>query len=70
MLKQSLDLTAILRPTNNTLLHFAAWNGKPGAMKMLLATGAFGDRLEAYNKQGQTAMHVASFRSPLPVVEM
>jgi len=56
--------------TGNSLLHWAAWTGNACMMKALLETGAFAEHLEEINAQGQTAMHVAAFRSPKQVVEL
>lgn len=54
--------------TGNTLLHDAAWIGNTEACEALLKTGGFKDLIEAHNKQGQTAMHVAAFRAPKSLV--
>jgi len=55
------------------VLHDVAWNGNAPACEMLLKSKAFGNEegmvhLETHNNQGQTAMHVAAFRSPKALV--
>lgn len=54
--KRVVDLMAVDRVKGNTLLHEAAWHGNEFACTCLLQTGAFNDKLETCNKQGQTVM--------------
>lgn len=63
------DLTSINPKTGNTLVMDACWVGNLTATRALLATGAFEGKLEASNKQGQTAIHVAAFRASKEVVQ-
>lgn len=64
----AVNLTSLNFKTNNTLVHDAAWIGNTEACQALLQTGAFAELLEATNKQGQTAMHIAAFRAPKALV--
>jgi len=68
--KRVVDLMAVDRVKGNTLLHEAAWHGNEFACTCLLQTGAFNDKLETCNKQGQTVMHLAAFRASKEFVEM
>ena len=65
----TVNLTAKNPKSGNSLLHHAAWCGNADAMIALLGTGAFADMLEERNDTGQTALHIAAFRSPKAVCE-
>jgi len=64
-----LDLSA-QRPDGSTLMHECAWTGNHHVAAELLNTGAFEGRLEERNEKGQTALHVASFRSSKELPEL
>ena len=67
--KPVIDLTRKHPKNQNTLLHTAAWYGNVALGQLLLDTKLFDDNLEDLNKEGQTALHVASFRSPKAMVQ-
>jgi len=62
------NLKSVNFKTGHTLIHDAAWIGNTYAATALLKTGEFSEMLEAANKQGQTAMHLAAFRAPKALV--
>lgn len=62
------DLMQRNEKTGNTLLHEAAWYGHIEMLHLLFETGVFED-VDQYNGQGKSALHVASFRGTLPIVQ-
>jgi ankyrin repeat protein len=62
------DLRATRPIDGNTVLHDIAWTGNVKCMQLVLQTHACDDMIEAMNKQGQTALHVAAFRSAKELV--
>ena len=68
--KCAIDLLQTITKSGNTLLHEAAWFDRPDSVKLLLATGAYDKAaMERSNLAGQTAMHVASFRSTTELIQ-
>ena len=64
------DFTQTNRQNGHTLLHEAAWFDRSECAALLLATGAFAGKLEAFNLKGQTAMHVAGFRATRALLQL
>lgn len=64
------DLSYIVPADGNTLIQSAAWAGNTEVGKLLLETRAFEGQLEHMNKQGQTVLHLASFRAPKTFVTL
>ena len=51
-----------VKPSKNNLLHESVWVNQHMAVKMLIGTGAFKERMDDTNSFGQTALIMASFR--------
>jgi len=61
--KLCIDLLTLNEKTQNNLLHDAAWWGHVEMVRLLLATGQFSKEIiNAYNKSGKGAVHIAAFR--------
>lgn len=58
-----IDLRATRERDGHTVLHDLAWAGNVQCARLVLDTHMCDDMLEARNRQGQTALHVAAFRS-------
>lgn len=64
------DLEMVNVHSGNTLLHECAWFGHLEVTKLILQTKAFEGKMDVLNKGGKTALHLAAFRAPQPVVKL